>query len=536
MLCSLLNTQAQTATVYDDLGRYVGAYSKIKDAIKLCVKNYYKIKLSANHFKEDSLIFNIGIYTIVEGTISGKDSTVLDANGGQFLIYELFGELSNVILTGVRPGNLLKNYSLAPLYGFNGVINGSVIIRNNISGYTAIVGGFTLLGDLQILNNIFYRDTSMLSPFHKYYYQYGGLCASLICLEVCVLAGDISIINNSADHVGGIAFVQTGSSNDTALLRSTAYSGLYDKLVIKNNKAQNVGAIAIYGKGYLEIFNADISNNIATDTNGVNGILIDSANHSRIYRGERMVNVFHIYNSRIYNPNTDGSQRIELKYRNNDNPLTDKSLKSYFKSFNCWWGSSDTTGIFSIADTTLRFNLLNWSTTKWYGVPYTKGSTLTTLMRLNNGASISPKGLYPALKAEYYADSGLLSKGICAIDSNHYFSTHYTYPSSGKFNLMGVIDADTFRANTPMSLGVPELGFEQVSIYPNPAKEQIIINNIAIGTQIQLYDMAGRLVLNECSIVNPAQVNIQSLPAAPYLLKLMSTSGAVGTVKIIKKD
>ena len=77
-----------------------------------------------------------------------------------------------------------------------------------------------------------------------------------------------------------------------------------------------------------------------------------------------------------------------------------------------------------------------------------------------------------------------------------------------------------------------------VRVYPNPCSDFIQIEGLETGTSIELYDFCGRLVKNEklkngfvAAQPDKAVLDIQSLPAGLYTLKITSKEGAVGTAK-----
>lgn len=72
-----------------------------------------------------------------------------------------------------------------------------------------------------------------------------------------------------------------------------------------------------------------------------------------------------------------------------------------------------------------------------------------------------------------------------------------------------------------------ELDFDkELSIYPNPARESLFVtlNEIALeqtNREIFLYDNAGRQFLQVPANSDVNQVNVSSLPAGTYILKLV---------------
>jgi hypothetical protein len=79
---------------------------------------------------------------------------------------------------------------------------------------------------------------------------------------------------------------------------------------------------------------------------------------------------------------------------------------------------------------------------------------------------------------------------------------------------------------------------ENLSVYPNPAKNELFIksNNIKAGTlaYFEMYNIAGEIVLSQNINQNNMKVDLNGLSQGLYLLKT-NVEGVVSTVKIIKE-
>jgi len=73
------------------------------------------------------------------------------------------------------------------------------------------------------------------------------------------------------------------------------------------------------------------------------------------------------------------------------------------------------------------------------------------------------------------------------------------------------------------------LNNETISIYPNPANENIRINN-AENSNLVIYDILGKIVMTEAIITNDFNLNVSSLAKGNYVAKIMN-----GTQVITKK-
>ena len=76
------------------------------------------------------------------------------------------------------------------------------------------------------------------------------------------------------------------------------------------------------------------------------------------------------------------------------------------------------------------------------------------------------------------------------------------------------------------SVGISEDNLNALSVYPNPAKDMLHINN-ADNEMVSVYDVMGRLVMQE---INEGSLNISSLESGLYAI-----ATSKGLVKVVKK-
>ncbi len=97
----------------------------------------------------------------------------------------------------------------------------------------------------------------------------------------------------------------------------------------------------------------------------------------------------------------------------------------------------------------------------------------------------------------------------------------------------------TLRVQTgTASRGGPGDGlYTQVSIYPNPVVSVLSINlgNLEGVSDVRLFDVQGRMIIQKRVSAMNAQVNVQSLPAGVYMIKVMNNNTEVLTDKFIKE-
>lgn len=84
------------------------------------------------------------------------------------------------------------------------------------------------------------------------------------------------------------------------------------------------------------------------------------------------------------------------------------------------------------------------------------------------------------------------------------------------------------------SSGLKSLSDSGITIYPNPASDYIQLNNLEVGAQISLYDISGRLVLQEVASQSNQSFNINNLSNGIYSVHV-KYSGLNTVSKFIKK-
>ncbi|MDR2979999.1 MAG: T9SS type A sorting domain-containing protein [Bacteroidales bacterium] len=98
------------------------------------------------------------------------------------------------------------------------------------------------------------------------------------------------------------------------------------------------------------------------------------------------------------------------------------------------------------------------------------------------------------------------------------------FASSG-FDLAGVAVLNGWRLTS-----IPKYNIEQISIFPNPCTEIVIIRDIAENEDIFLYNVLGGKLYENRSLGNEVRIDMQTFPAGVYLLKVGNS-----TNKIIKR-
>lgn len=94
------------------------------------------------------------------------------------------------------------------------------------------------------------------------------------------------------------------------------------------------------------------------------------------------------------------------------------------------------------------------------------------------------------------------------------------------FEIQTVLGIDNFNINLLMS------------VYPNPATNWLLLemkNSLLENINYQLFDLNGRLMVNEKIKSEETTINLEKYPSSVYVLKVLENNKELKTFKIIKK-
>jgi PKD repeat protein len=124
--------------------------------------------------------------------------------------------------------------------------------------------------------------------------------------------------------------------------------------------------------------------------------------------------------------------------------------------------------------------------------------------------------------------------------SNNANPTH-TYATSGSY-IVCVTVANDCGSNTACQTintkvtGINNIpGFANISIYPNPTTQEIMIDNAEEGTVLDIYNITGSLVLHTKLKGDKDNVDVSSLSSGIYLMRFADKEGRQGSSKFVKQ-
>ena len=85
------------------------------------------------------------------------------------------------------------------------------------------------------------------------------------------------------------------------------------------------------------------------------------------------------------------------------------------------------------------------------------------------------------------------------------------------------------------ALGINEFSKLGFDYYPNPVKEELILNSKSEVERVQIYSIDGRLVFEQKNAFNETKINTSSFAKGTYIVKVSFKEGSSGAFKIVKQ-
>jgi hypothetical protein len=80
--------------------------------------------------------------------------------------------------------------------------------------------------------------------------------------------------------------------------------------------------------------------------------------------------------------------------------------------------------------------------------------------------------------------------------------------------------------------GIEEQTASNFTIFPNPASDLLTLNNLAIGTSIEIKDMTGKTVLEKMVNSTEMTLDIHTLINGIYFIQVTTNSTIIGSKKL----
>lgn len=507
-----LVVKAQTATLYRS-GVFTGTYSTIQQAINAVPYPSWAIDsivLSPHTFYEHDL--NIGHKSLI---IKGEstNATKIDAEGK-----------GRVFFSTSSPKLIIEDVIME-----NGFAAKTSVLSTGMGGGIYLGGGSSeliLRGYSQVRNCRAERNGGGIACFRG------------------KLQDHVKITANVADSVGGgfYADVDLHDSVEISYNKAVYGGGCYriynlangNVLFLNNYASKTGGAIFFYAK---DVRNARFLGNKAGKSG--NALGDDSI---AVIGGWHTGSIFNATNCYFYNPDSNGKRNFEINaFR--------------FISSQSWFGNSDTANIIKTSDSRLIYDYVvaNWSLNR--GKALSSADTLFPVQagfRLNTGAPLAA-GSCRWLQGRFRATGGgAFIDSISSINSTDTVQSMYRSflapPLNKNIDFLAWVDADTFRTtrlvwgrdttvkkDTTTHIALEQLNQMKVLVYPIPATNELHIAGAPIGSQAQLYDIAGKLLLSQTIAGDDTVLPLVHLPSGQYILHLKTKTGAVATTQVTRE-
>lgn len=109
----------------------------------------------------------------------------------------------------------------------------------------------------------------------------------------------------------------------------------------------------------------------------------------------------------------------------------------------------------------------------------------------------------------------------------------YPFGGSGSTAFFSVNEF-TFKGTVTQTLNVPTQEISSFNYYPSPVKEELSFSYEPGIETIIIYNLMGQMISSHKINATEGKIDVSSLEAATYLVKLISKNDAVKTVKIVK--
>ena len=117
----------------------------------------------------------------------------------------------------------------------------------------------------------------------------------------------------------------------------------------------------------------------------------------------------------------------------------------------------------------------------------------------------------------------------------------HTYAAPGSYNVCVTVTDDcgsdtACQTINTVGTGINNIpGFVNISIYPNPTAQQIIIDNAEAGTVLDIYNNTGSLVLHSKLKGDKDNVDVSGLSSGIYLMRFINKEGGQGSRTFVKE-
>ncbi|OJW84506.1 MAG: hypothetical protein BGO69_10965 [Bacteroidetes bacterium 46-16] len=165
------------------------------------------------------------------------------------------------------------------------------------------------------------------------------------------------------------------------------------------------------------------------------------------------------------------------------------------------------------------------------------GATLANYTANVNNAGHSAAFTYTGT-APYDSLKWSFGDNTTANTGNDTISHSYALPGTYQVcvTVYTACDSNTYCSTVQVAVGVATIpGMADVIIYPNPASDELYMDNVPKGTNVRLFNMMGQQLYQGTAIKAREAININVLPAGTYFLEFTDPEGRQSTARFAKE-
>ena len=117
-----------------------------------------------------------------------------------------------------------------------------------------------------------------------------------------------------------------------------------------------------------------------------------------------------------------------------------------------------------------------------------------------------------------------------------YEATNPTGELTFKFVSDEAVNASGWNATIScIALGVSDFAKAGFSYYPNPVKDELVLNSKTEVEKVQIYSIDGRMVFEQKNTFSEAKINTAAFAKGTYIVRVAFVEGGTGAFKIVKQ-
>jgi hypothetical protein len=115
------------------------------------------------------------------------------------------------------------------------------------------------------------------------------------------------------------------------------------------------------------------------------------------------------------------------------------------------------------------------------------------------------------------------------------YNALYDAPQGPGYYVLKIMDIDgSYRYSNVVSLTTTTVATAHISLFPNPAKDQVIVRGLVANDQIKIIDMMGRVLNTEYTTDDAKQIDISNYPPGFYMVQVLQDGQIVSNMKLVK--